>query len=202
MFTDPDASRKLAIADLKLIPQVVAIDPALMLRLPPAVTAAGGREALTHALESHIGRGGTPFNRRKAIAALRRIAVWLPHANHQRDDPEALLQMALPAALLWSKPVSIDHSLHRPGLWSWAEPTRPHHRWRSGSSPGSRSSTNSWASLHSGDSRLSGASTAGPGPLQSPDAALARQRGILSCVRSAGQLRQRGELGEAMTRSR
>jgi len=97
VFTDPHANRKLAIADLKLIPRVVAIDPLLMLGLPPAVTAAGGMDALTHAVESYIGRGGTLFSRRKAIAALRRIAVWLPHAYRQGDDQEARLQMALAA---------------------------------------------------------------------------------------------------------
>ena len=97
VFTDPDSNRKLAIADLKLIPQVVAIDPVLMLGLPPSVTAAAGMDALTHAVESYIGRGGTPFSHHKALAALRRIAVWLLHAYRQGDDLEARLQMALAA---------------------------------------------------------------------------------------------------------
>ena len=52
VFTDPADNRKLAIADLKLTPRVVAIDPVLMLGLPPTVTAAGGMDALTHAVES------------------------------------------------------------------------------------------------------------------------------------------------------
>ena len=97
VFTDPAANRKLAIADLKLLPRVVAIDPVLMRGLPPAVTAAAGMDALTHAVESYIGRSGTAFSRRKAVAALRRIAVWLPHAYHHGDDLEARLQMALAA---------------------------------------------------------------------------------------------------------
>ena len=97
VFTDPADNRKLAIADLKLIPRVVAIDPVLMLGLPPTVTAAGGMDALTHAVESYIGRSSTPFSRRRALSALQRIAVWLPHAYQQGDNSEARLQMALAA---------------------------------------------------------------------------------------------------------
>ena len=97
VFTDPVNQRKRTIADLKLIPRVVAIDPDLMLGLPPAVTAAAGMDALTHAVESYIGCSGTPFSRRKALSALGRIAVWLPHAYRQGDNLEARLQMALAA---------------------------------------------------------------------------------------------------------
>lgn len=97
VFTDPERGRKIAIADLKLLPQVTVLDPELMRGLPPTVTAAGGLDALTHAVESYIGRSGSAFSERKALSALSRIARWLPIAYQQGDNLEARLQMALAA---------------------------------------------------------------------------------------------------------
>ena len=97
VLTDGDRQRKLAIADLKLLPAITVIDPELMLGLPPAITAAGGLDALTHAVEAYIGRSGSPFSNRRAIDAIRAIARWLPRAHANGDDLEARLQMALAA---------------------------------------------------------------------------------------------------------
>ena len=97
VLTDPANGRKLTIADFKLMPRLVAIDPMLMLALPPAVTAASGMDALTHAVESYIGRNATPFSENKALSALRRIAAWLPQAYRQGNHEQARLEMALAA---------------------------------------------------------------------------------------------------------
>ena len=97
VLTDHERKRKLAIADLKLLPAITVIDPELMLGLPPAITAAGGLDALTHAVEAYIGRSGTPFSNRRALEAIRAIARWLPRAYEHGDDLEARLQMALAA---------------------------------------------------------------------------------------------------------
>lgn len=97
VLTDPERGRKVAIGDLKLLPQVTVIDPELMRGLPPSITAAGGLDALTHAVESFIGLSSTAFSRRKALSAVDRIAQWLPLAYHQGDNLEARLQMALAA---------------------------------------------------------------------------------------------------------
>ena len=97
VLTDHERQRKLAMADLKLLPAITVIDPELMLGLPPAITAAGGLDALTHAVEAYIGRGGTPFSNRRALEAIRAIARWLPRAYEHGDDLEARLQMALAA---------------------------------------------------------------------------------------------------------
>ena len=97
VLTDGDRQRKLAIADLKLLPAITVIDPELMLGLPPTITAAGGLDALTHAVEAYIGRSGSPFSNRRAIDAISAIARWLPRAHANGDDLEARLQMALAA---------------------------------------------------------------------------------------------------------
>ena len=97
VLTDGQRQRKLAIADLKLLPEITVIDPELMLGLPPAITAAGGLDALTHAVEAYIGRGGTPFSNRRALDATAAISRWLPRAYSHGSDIEARLQMALAA---------------------------------------------------------------------------------------------------------
>ena len=97
VLTDGDRQRKLAMADLKLLPAITVIDPELMLGLPASITAAGGLDALTHAVEAYIGRSGNPFSNRRAIAAISAIAHWLPKAYEHGDDLEARLQMALAA---------------------------------------------------------------------------------------------------------
>ncbi len=97
VFTDTERRRKFAIADLKLIPKFTVIDPGLMSDLPPSITAAGGLDALTHAVESYIGRNGSHWSNRKALSALKRIHRWLPQAFRQGSDENARLQMALAA---------------------------------------------------------------------------------------------------------
>ena len=97
VFTDPSQARKFAIADLKLMPRISVIDPQLMLTLPPSITAAGGMDALTHAVESYIGRNGSAWSRDKARSALRRIHRSLLHAYRQGNDLAARLDMALAA---------------------------------------------------------------------------------------------------------
>ena len=97
VLTDSERQRKLAMADLKLLPAITVIDPELMLGLPPAITAAGGLDALTHAVEAYIGRSGSPFSNRRALEAISAIARWLPKAYEHGDDLEARLQMALAA---------------------------------------------------------------------------------------------------------
>ncbi len=97
VFTDPDTSRKFAIADLKLLPRITVIDPQLMLTLPPSITAASGMDALTHAVESYIGRNGNAWTRAKASSALQRIHRSLLLAYQQGDNLPARHDMALAA---------------------------------------------------------------------------------------------------------
>ena len=228
VFTDPASNRKLAIADLKLLPQVVAIDPVLMQGLPPAVTAAGGMDALTHAVESYIGRSGTAFSRRKALAALRRITVWLPHAYHFGDDLEARLQMALAAHeagqaftrtnVGYAHAIAhglgcrygIPHGLASGAALVGAGLRRAVHRLDRGPQPAAGHPGHRGVAAqrrHPGTqplrapgspSRLSGAAPSGSGELRSPAAAPAGQRSVMKCCCSASQLQHGGGSDETM----
>jgi alcohol dehydrogenase class IV len=98
VLSDPAGHRKLVIADTRLVPRMAALDPCLMTGLPPAITAATGMDALTHAVEAFIGQWGTPFTRRMSLAAVALIYRHLPTAFDHGQDLAAREQMALAAS--------------------------------------------------------------------------------------------------------
>jgi alcohol dehydrogenase class IV len=95
VVSDPVAKRKFAIADNKLVPLAVALDPTLMVGLPPAVTAATGMDALTHAVESYVSTMSTAATRGFSLAATRAIVRDLPRAFDQGRDVEARQSVAV-----------------------------------------------------------------------------------------------------------
>jgi len=54
LITDTETRHKYAIMDLSLIPRYAILDPELTKGLPPAITAATGMDALTHAVEAYL----------------------------------------------------------------------------------------------------------------------------------------------------
>jgi alcohol dehydrogenase class IV len=95
VISDPAHERKLVIADTRIVPQMAALDPLLMAGLPPAVTAATGMDALTHAVEAYLGDWSTEFTDRMALSAVAMIFENLPRACARGDDLVAREQMAL-----------------------------------------------------------------------------------------------------------
>jgi alcohol dehydrogenase class IV len=95
VISDPANERKLVIADTRIVPQMAALDPLLMAGLPPAVTAATGMDALTHALEAYLGDWSTEFTDRMALSAVTMIFENLPRGYERGDDLVAREQMAL-----------------------------------------------------------------------------------------------------------
>jgi len=83
------------IADTRIVPQMAALDPLLMAGLPPAVTAATGMDALTHAVEAYLGQWSTDFTDRMALSAVTMIFENLPRVFERGDDLVAREQMAL-----------------------------------------------------------------------------------------------------------
>ncbi len=68
--SDPGQStRKLVIANTRLVPRMAALDPSLMVGLPPDITAATGMDAITHAIGAFIGHWGTAFTGRQLCRA-------------------------------------------------------------------------------------------------------------------------------------
>lgn len=95
VVSDPAANRKFAIIDNKLVPVAIALDPTLMIGLPPGVTAATGMDALTHAVESYLSTLGTPATRAMSLAATRVIVRDLPRVYENGRDVAARQALAV-----------------------------------------------------------------------------------------------------------
>jgi len=95
VVSDPAEGSKLVIADTRIVPTLAALDPELMLGLPPAITAATGMDALTHAVEAFIGGWATTYTDHMALAAVGMIFKNLPLACRDGGNLEAREQMAL-----------------------------------------------------------------------------------------------------------
>jgi alcohol dehydrogenase class IV len=95
VISDPEHERKLVIADTRIVPQMAALDPLLMVGLPAAVTAATGMDALTHAVEAYLGDWSTEVTDRMALSAVAMIFENLPRVFDRGDDLVAREQMAL-----------------------------------------------------------------------------------------------------------
>jgi alcohol dehydrogenase class IV len=95
VITDAENRQKLTIIDPKLVPNVAIIDPDLMLGLPPKITAETGIDALTHAVESYVGKHSTDLTREYGLEAVKRIFTYLPKAYNDGSDKEARKEMSL-----------------------------------------------------------------------------------------------------------
>ncbi len=94
VITDAKTHEKFVISDLKLIPKIAVLDPALMAGLPPALTATTGMDALTHAIEAYIGLNGSAFTDANAQAAARLIFAHLEEAYQNGANLQARMEMA------------------------------------------------------------------------------------------------------------
>jgi len=100
VITDHDRKIKFNVGGTPLIgPHVALIDPELMLGLPPAVTAATGMDALSHAIECYTCDYHQPFNDAVALHAIELVGRWLRRAVEDGSDLEARTQMAHAATL-------------------------------------------------------------------------------------------------------
>ncbi len=95
VVSDSAAKRKFAIVDNKLVPVAIALDPNLMIGLPPGVTAGTGMDALTHAVESYLSTLGTPATRAQSLAATRAIVRDLPRVYEDGRDIAARQRVAV-----------------------------------------------------------------------------------------------------------
>ena len=97
VVTDPQTRRKFYVGHASSLPAAAILDPQLTTGLPPAVTAATGMDALTHALESYLSVRANPWSDGIALQVIRMIAIHLPRAYTDGGDLEARAQMLLAA---------------------------------------------------------------------------------------------------------
>ena len=100
VITDHGRHLKFNVGGTPLIGAHVAlIDPELMLGLPPAVTAATGMDALSHAIECFTCDYHQPFSDAVALHAIELVGRWLRVAVEDGTNLEARTQMAHAATL-------------------------------------------------------------------------------------------------------
>ncbi|MFT4518461.1 MAG: alcohol dehydrogenase [Halioglobus sp.] len=95
VISDDETHAKGAVIDPGIIPMAAALDASVMLGLPQHITAATGMDALTHAIESYIGRWETPQTNFYGLASAKLVLDNLPTACSDGGNVEAREAMAL-----------------------------------------------------------------------------------------------------------
>ena len=94
IITNSDTHVKMAIVDWRVTPNVAINDPLLMVGMPPALTAATGMDALTHAVEAYVSTIANPITDACALMAIKLIADYLRPAVANGTNLEARDKMA------------------------------------------------------------------------------------------------------------
>ncbi len=90
VVTDEKAGIKYPLADYALTPNMAIVDPELVLNMPKKLTAYGGIDALTHALEAYVSVLATEFTEGLALEAIALLFKYLPRAyKNGANDLEA-----------------------------------------------------------------------------------------------------------------
>ncbi len=79
----------MAIVDWRVTPGIAIDDPLLMMGMPPALTAATGMDALTHAVEAYVSTIATPMTDACAEKAITLVAKYLRPAVANGQDVDA-----------------------------------------------------------------------------------------------------------------
>lgn len=89
VISDDRTHAKSFVIDSRTVPLAAALEPRLMTDLSPAMTAATGMDALTHAIEAFISTISTAETDRYASEAVQLIFKYLPRACRKGSDLEA-----------------------------------------------------------------------------------------------------------------
>ena len=118
LFYIPAAREKRAIVSPHIIPEVALLDPLVTLTIPPAVTAATGLDALSHAVESYTSLNASPLTDLYALEAIRLIGAHLRTAVANGSDlaaREGMLRASLYAGIgIGNAGTNIVHALAYP----------------------------------------------------------------------------------------
>lgn len=118
IITDTKRDIKMLLKGAVLMPTLAVIDPKFTVTAPPAITAATGLDALTHAAEAYTSRKAQPLSDVFALSAVKRIFTWLPEAFRNGGSIRAREEMslaALEAGIAFNNAsVTIVHGMSRP----------------------------------------------------------------------------------------
>lgn len=113
VITNTQKKRKFVCVDVHDIPIIACVDPDMMMGMPPALCAATGMDALTHAIEGFITKGAWEMTDMMHLKAIQIIAKWL--RKSVKGDAKGREEMALGqyiAGMGFSNVgLGIDHSM-------------------------------------------------------------------------------------------
>ena len=99
LITHPRTHVKMACGDTKALARAAVLDPELTLTQPPAVAAATGMDALSHAIETAVTRRRNPISQMLSREAFRLCARGLKRVLERPQDLNARADVLLGAAL-------------------------------------------------------------------------------------------------------
>ena len=100
VVTDDSTGKKYPIADYALTPNMAIIDANLVMNMPKSLTAFGGIDAVTHALEAYVSIMANEFSDGQALQALKLLKEYLPSSyKNGASDPKAREQVHYAATL-------------------------------------------------------------------------------------------------------
>jgi alcohol dehydrogenase class IV len=118
VIRDRAARVKFQVGDFALIPRLAILDPQSTATLPPAIAAATGVDALSHAIEGYTSREWSAHSDAYALHALRLIRANLERAIHDPADDAARGGMLIAASLAITPTtvgaLGVAHSLAHP----------------------------------------------------------------------------------------
>ncbi|MGL4735217.1 MAG: bifunctional acetaldehyde-CoA/alcohol dehydrogenase [Enterovibrio sp.] len=90
VVTDDKTGAKYPLADYELTPQMAIIDANLVMNMPKSLTAFGGYDAITHALEAYVSVLANEYSDGQALQALKLLKEYLPSSySNGAKDPVA-----------------------------------------------------------------------------------------------------------------
>jgi acetaldehyde dehydrogenase/alcohol dehydrogenase len=90
VVTDDSTGQKYPLADYELTPDMAIVDANLVMDMPKGLTAAGGIDAVTHAIEAYVSVLANEFSEGQALQSLKILKQFLPRAYKKGSkDPIA-----------------------------------------------------------------------------------------------------------------
>ncbi len=90
VVTDEVTGNKYPIADYELTPNMAIVDADLVMNMPKSLTAFGGIDAITHAVEAYVSVLANEYSDGQALQALKLLRDYLPASyKHGAKDPVA-----------------------------------------------------------------------------------------------------------------
>ena len=114
VIKDPEQKVKLEIADFPLFPRLAILDPESTRTLPPAVAAATGMDAMTHAIEGYVSVDWSPHQDARSLQALRLMRDHLRRAVETPEDEDARGNMLVAANLAITIALGSVHAMSHP----------------------------------------------------------------------------------------